>query len=231
VTIPEKKAAPAVRKPEKACSTCNQPLRYISQYERWYCNNCKAYEGVKKVEPKPVAAPPAEKPCPTCRSMMKYVPRHRKYYCYTCRAYRPIRAPPQKVTVAVRPTGVRPGARPGVAARPAAAAPVTVKQDGTAKAGAWLIMVGVVCFIITGLLTMMVYSGSMDPVTVIESGDRAITLDGGLTDIYIDTSGAIPTTVFTFNILLFLAILFTGIGIALYGFSMAKWLPKAGQRD
>jgi hypothetical protein len=168
---------------------------------------------------------------------MKYVPKHRRYYCYSCQAYRPVKAPPQKVTVAMKPTGARPRAparaataRPAGARPAVAAAPAVVASDGMAKAGAILILFGVVFFIITGLITMMVYSGSMDSVVLIESGDHRVTLDGGLTDITIDTSGPIPATFFTFNILLFLAILFSGLGVALYGFSMAKWLPRAGQR-
>ena len=27
----------------QACPTCGQPLTFIQQYSRWYCNNCKKY--------------------------------------------------------------------------------------------------------------------------------------------------------------------------------------------
>jgi hypothetical protein len=29
--------------PTKACPKCGQPLMYVPQYDRWYCNNCKEY--------------------------------------------------------------------------------------------------------------------------------------------------------------------------------------------
>ena len=237
VTVPKKEAPEVARKPGKACSTCGRPLRHIKEYNRWYCNSCKAYEGVKKVEPRPAGAPPAVKRCPTCHSDMKYVPKHRQYYCWSCQAYRPVKAaPPQRVTVAMRPPGARPGAaRPATrarpaAARPAAVAPAVVPSDGTAKAGAILVLLGIIFFIISGLITLMVYTGSMDSVALFESGSYKVTLDGGITGMELDTSATPPAVTYTFNILLFLAILFGGLGIALYGFSMAKWLPRAGQR-
>jgi predicted amidophosphoribosyltransferase len=26
------------------CPTCGKDMRYIQQYDRWYCDNCKAYK-------------------------------------------------------------------------------------------------------------------------------------------------------------------------------------------
>lgn len=26
-----------------ACPACGMPLTYVAQYNRWYCNNCRAY--------------------------------------------------------------------------------------------------------------------------------------------------------------------------------------------
>lgn len=222
MTIPEKKAPPVAKEPEKACSTCGRPLRYITQYKRWYCSNCKAYEGVRKVEPRPAGAPPAVKRCPTCGSNMKYVPRHKRYYCYSCQAYRSVTAPPQKVTVAVVPPGARPGARP------VTAAPAVVPKDRAALVGAILILFGVIFFIVSGLLTLMVFSGSTDSISIYESGALKLTLYGDLVGFEIDIASG--TVVNTFNILLFLAILFGGVGVALYGFSMAKWLPRIGEK-
>jgi radical SAM enzyme (TIGR01210 family) len=238
VTVREKKAPAAAKEPAKNCSTCGQPLRYISQYNRWYCNNCKAYEGVKKVEARPAGAPPAVKRCPTCGSNMKYVPKHRRYYCYSCQAYRPVKAAPKTMTVAVVPAGARAGARPAPGARPARARPAptglaaseAMPKDGLALAGSVLIMLGVILFIISGLMSLMVYSGSMDSVVLVESGEHRITMDGGLSGVVVDTSGPTPATFYTFNVLLFLALLFGGLGVALYGISLAKWLPRIGQK-
>ncbi len=28
----------------KACPSCKSPMRYIQQYDSWYCDNCQKYE-------------------------------------------------------------------------------------------------------------------------------------------------------------------------------------------
>jgi hypothetical protein len=35
--------APAAASPSPACPTCGQPLRYIQQYQRWYCDKEQKY--------------------------------------------------------------------------------------------------------------------------------------------------------------------------------------------
>ncbi|MCK4443677.1 MAG: zinc ribbon domain-containing protein, partial [Thermoplasmata archaeon] len=220
ITVKEKKAPPVEKKPENACSKCGRPLRYISQYKRWYCDHCKAYEGVKKVKPKAAPVPPATRRCTTCGSTMKYVPKRKRYYCYTCQSYKPVAKPKPVVSVAVVPRTRAPAARP-------AAVPEAVRRDGTAMAGSILVIMGMLFFIITGLMTLMVYTGSMDPINVYESENHKLTLQGDFMGSEVDSVG---TTIYTFNILLFLAILFAGFGVAMYGFSMAKWLPRIAQK-
>lgn len=34
---------PSPPSPPSTCPTCGQPLAFIQQYGRWYCNNCKKY--------------------------------------------------------------------------------------------------------------------------------------------------------------------------------------------
>ena len=36
-------SAPATAPPPPTCPTCGQPLTYIQQYQRWYCQNCQKY--------------------------------------------------------------------------------------------------------------------------------------------------------------------------------------------
>jgi hypothetical protein len=103
-----------------------------------------------------------------------------------------------------------------------------VPKDRAALVGAILILLGVIFFIISGLLTLMVFSGSTGSVSIYESGTFKLTLYGDLVGWEIDIASG--TVVNTFNILLFIAILFGGVGVALYGFSMAKWLPRLGER-
>ena len=40
---PAAEPAPPPAPSVQTCATCGQPLTYISQYQRWYCENCKKY--------------------------------------------------------------------------------------------------------------------------------------------------------------------------------------------
>ena len=40
---PAAEPAPPPAPSVPTCATCGQPLTYISQYQRWYCENCKKY--------------------------------------------------------------------------------------------------------------------------------------------------------------------------------------------
>jgi len=35
---------PELKKEEKLCPQCHKDMRYIEQYERWYCDNCEEYK-------------------------------------------------------------------------------------------------------------------------------------------------------------------------------------------
>lgn len=37
------RAPPPPPAPTQVCPSCGQPMVFIQQYERWYCNNCKKY--------------------------------------------------------------------------------------------------------------------------------------------------------------------------------------------
>jgi len=155
---------------------------------------------------------------------MKYIPKHKRYYCYSCQAYKPVAAPPRKVTVAVKPTVAVPGVR--APAKPVAA-PEVVKKDSLARYGSFLIIFAVVLFIISSLFTFTVGSGSMDEAYIVDSGRLKVTFWGDLIFYGVDASTLELITYF--NILLFLAVLFAAIGLAMFGLSLAKWLPKIAQ--
>jgi hypothetical protein len=36
-------SAPVTPPPSPTCPTCGQPLTYVQQYQRWYCQNCQKY--------------------------------------------------------------------------------------------------------------------------------------------------------------------------------------------
>ncbi len=74
----------------KMCPSCNQPLKYIEKYERYYCYSCKKYAPAeKKAEPEP--AKPEPKPdakmCPVCQTELRFVEDYGEWYCSKCRKY------------------------------------------------------------------------------------------------------------------------------------------------
>ncbi|UCD91741.1 MAG: hypothetical protein JSV43_05735 [Methanobacteriota archaeon] len=224
MVAPKPKAVPVAKKPEKKCSTCGRPLRYIAQYKRWYCSNCKAYEGVEKVEPVPAAVParpPAVKRCTTCGSNMKYIPKYDKYYCYTCRAYRPVTAPPRKVTVAVKPRARAPPPPPA-----AVPPPPKPKKDTIAMVGFYFILLAVLLFIVSMVISLAVGSGAMDPAYIVDNGAFRVTFWGELL-FQLDTGSGVVTH---FNVLLFLALLFGIFGLLAVIFSFAKRVPQTEEK-
>jgi len=42
-SLPPPPPPPTSAPPTPKCPTCGQPLTYIQQYQRWYCQNCKKY--------------------------------------------------------------------------------------------------------------------------------------------------------------------------------------------
>lgn len=41
---PQYPPPPPLSGPQYPCRTCNQPLTFVNQYQRWYCDNCRKYE-------------------------------------------------------------------------------------------------------------------------------------------------------------------------------------------
>lgn len=96
----------------RICPNCEQPIKWIEKYQRYYCYSCKKYAPVeKKVEPEKVAeqvpeeAPKEEpkpivkedpvKACPECSGEMKYIEKHSEWYCHACKKY-PLHKPKKK---------------------------------------------------------------------------------------------------------------------------------------
>jgi predicted RNA-binding Zn-ribbon protein involved in translation (DUF1610 family) len=120
VAPPPAEAAPAAPPPEvKTCTTCNQPLSFIEQYNAWYCYTCKKYpEEVEAAAPAeaaapppaeaaPAAPPPEVKTCTTCNQPLSFIEQYNAWYCYTCKKY------PEEVEAAA--PAPAPAAPPGAA--------------------------------------------------------------------------------------------------------------------
>ena len=43
VVLKPKSAEPVASSAAATCSTCEEPLTYIQQYQRWYCTRCQKY--------------------------------------------------------------------------------------------------------------------------------------------------------------------------------------------
>ena len=77
---------PSAREGPRVCPTCGNDSKYIEQYGRWYCYNCKTY--LPAEEKKPELPPSVQAPnCPTCGNPSKYIEQYERHYCYNCKQY------------------------------------------------------------------------------------------------------------------------------------------------
>jgi hypothetical protein len=72
----------------KEICRCNNKLKFLRQYNRYFCNKCKKY-------------PPI---CPICHRDLFWVPQYNRYYCNTCVNYRDPAKPsttskPEKIVI------------------------------------------------------------------------------------------------------------------------------------
>ncbi len=100
-----KPVAPTAAKPAQVlCPTCGKPARWIPQYKRWWCDNCKKYLPPTYPPPSttatptttptaatptttPTAAKPAQVLCPTCGKPARWIPQYKRWWCDNCRKY------------------------------------------------------------------------------------------------------------------------------------------------
>ncbi|TLZ51001.1 MAG: hypothetical protein E6K18_06065 [Methanobacteriota archaeon] len=108
--------APAPRAETKVsnpCPTCGRELRYVKDYDRWWCDSEKKYA------PKDYGRRNA---CPTCGKELTWIPEYQRWYCYAEFKYAPkTMAPPAAGAAQVAVARTMP-ASPTVRAAPAAAA-------------------------------------------------------------------------------------------------------------
>ncbi|MFW5907345.1 MAG: hypothetical protein ACOCTR_03190 [Candidatus Natronoplasma sp.] len=81
----------------RSCMDCGGRLRWIDQYEMWYCDNCQEYkpqagEEREAAEEEKGAEPPAEedvevKLCPHCVSELRWIEQYGRWYCDNCQQY------------------------------------------------------------------------------------------------------------------------------------------------
>jgi len=141
------------------CPTCGSELRYVKDYDRWWC------DAEKKYAPKEYGK--AAKPvCPTCGKELTWIPEYGRWYCYAEFKYAPkTMTPPAAGATAVALERAMPAApsvrvEPAVAARAETAAVVSgmVKAEhrhGAPWAGVAVAATGFALMIIVFLLTTL----------------------------------------------------------------------------
>ncbi len=71
------------------CPSCGKDLKYIPEYDRYYCYSCNKY-APKGIEKQPAEKKPAEeRSCPSCGKPLTYVEAYKRWYCYSCQKYAP----------------------------------------------------------------------------------------------------------------------------------------------
>jgi len=155
------KAAP---KAEHPCPTCGRELRYVRDYDRWWC------EAERKYAPKEYGKAPRYA-CPTCGQPLKWINEYQRWYCYVEGKYAPRTVPAPAAAMVARPVPVTPAVRAEPAVAPSAAATVVAEArvehlHGRPGLGIGLAVTGFVCLLIQRLLILLVTAGLLD-VTVL----------------------------------------------------------------
>jgi len=70
------------------CSNCGDQMRYIEQYDRWYCDECKEYGPASEKEKSRSIDYPSRNTCPDCRSKVRYIDQYDRWYCDECKEYK-----------------------------------------------------------------------------------------------------------------------------------------------
>ncbi len=118
------------------CPKCGREMRYIEQYDRWYCDYCKEYAPAGYAgRPAPVAesrqpVEPAAPLCSKCGGPLTYIKEYDRWYCYACKEYAPKGIPAPQAAVKQSPAPAKQTRPVAQVAAPAAAvatpsAPVT----------------------------------------------------------------------------------------------------------
>ncbi len=71
----------------KQCPGCGGQMRYIDEYDRWYCDNCQEYKSIEEE----TSAPSEEQQknaCPDCGDQMRYMDEYDRWYCDSCQEYK-----------------------------------------------------------------------------------------------------------------------------------------------
>lgn len=172
VALPKVEPPKVVPKAAHPCPTCGEELRFIKEYDRWYC------DVEQKYAPKEYGKV-AKNPCPTCGKELSWIAAYGRWYCYAEAKYAPkaMAAPASMAapTVTVVRTAVEaPAARVEVAAaveQRIAALESAQHAHGRPWAGVGLATMGFIMMLIPNLLVFFLpafgiwsFSGTVDAI-------------------------------------------------------------------
>jgi len=148
-------------RPENVCPTCGRTMRYVKEYQRWWCDAERKY-----------AARRVKNPCPTCGKELSYVRTYDRWYCSYEKKYAPksyqaavsatvASAPAATPAVAAQTKLARASA--AVAATPAVAVAVPTHAHKKPLAGIALVSVGFSLVIVWFLIGTLGILGVIGP--------------------------------------------------------------------
>jgi len=115
---------------EHPCPTCGRELTYVSQYNRWYCYDCRAYAPVAK----------SKNACPNCGATLRWIGQYERWWCDACRKYAPANLP--------RPQGTAAGAVESRLVAQEATQAIPAHRHRNPGSGIGLVGLGLVLFVL-----------------------------------------------------------------------------------
>ncbi len=70
------------------CPVCRGQLRYITQYDKWYCDKCKKYQPISEDQNAKSHGELSKNICSNCNGKMKYITQYERWYCDECKEYK-----------------------------------------------------------------------------------------------------------------------------------------------
>ncbi len=71
-----------------ACPDCGSGMRFIDDYDRWYCDSCEDYKSAQSTGGAEKEQEQDSNVCPDCGSEMRFIDDYDRWYCDSCEDYK-----------------------------------------------------------------------------------------------------------------------------------------------
>ncbi|MFO7791789.1 MAG: hypothetical protein R6W73_02260 [Candidatus Saliniplasma sp.] len=71
----------------KQCPDCRYQMRYIEEYDKWFCDKCQSYKILPPEKQQP-SQQQIKNHCTDCGSKMRYIEEYDRWYCDNCKKYK-----------------------------------------------------------------------------------------------------------------------------------------------